>query len=71
MTFEAFKGYVSDVLARLVIVCIQKHQPVERAAEIMTWATWRRRCIGCRWGASRRQRHGGGQWSMRSDYGNT
>jgi hypothetical protein len=38
MTFEAFKGYVSDVLARLVIVCIQKHQPVERAAEIMTWA---------------------------------
>jgi hypothetical protein len=32
-------------LARLVIVCIQKHQPVERAAEIMTWARTQARMI--------------------------
>ena len=38
MTFELFKSYVADVLARLVKVCIQKHQAVEDAARIMRWA---------------------------------
>ena len=38
MPYKAFKSYLGDVLARLVKVCIQKHQPVGRALKIMRWA---------------------------------
>lgn len=38
MTFESFESYRTDVLARLVKVCIQKHQTSARALQIMRWA---------------------------------
>lgn len=38
MTYAAFKGYVADVLARLVKVCIQHRMSAARALGIMRWA---------------------------------
>lgn len=38
MTYEAFKGYVADVLARLIKLCAQKLLPVQRGEAILTWA---------------------------------
>lgn len=38
MTYAAFKGYVADVLARLVKVCVQNHMSAARALGIMRWA---------------------------------
>lgn len=45
MTFEAFKGYVADVLARLIKVCIQHRLRVDRAAQVMKWAQSKARMI--------------------------
>ena len=45
MTFDAFKGYVTDVLARLVKVCIQKHMTSGRALGVMKWARTQSRVI--------------------------
>ena len=45
MTFDAFKGYVADVLARLVKVCIQKHMTSGRALGVMAWARSQRETI--------------------------
>lgn len=38
MTFDSFTAYVKDVLARLVVVCIEHNQPVASASRIMKWA---------------------------------
>ncbi len=38
MTYAAFKGYVADVLARLVKVCIQHRMAVDYAARVVKWA---------------------------------
>ena len=38
MTFEAFASYVTDVLARLVKVCVENQRPVDDAARVMRWA---------------------------------
>lgn len=38
MTYEAFKSYVADVLARLVKVCIQRCMAVDCAARVLKWA---------------------------------
>jgi hypothetical protein len=45
MTFDAFKTYVADVLARLVKVCIQKRHTVAYASRVMCWAQERTRMI--------------------------
>jgi len=38
MTFAAFKTYVTNVLARLVKVCIQHSMTSARALGVMRWA---------------------------------
>ena len=38
MTYEAFKGYVADVLARLIKLCAEKPLPVQRGEAILAWA---------------------------------
>ena len=38
LTFELFKAYVRDVLARLVKVCIQHSMTSARALGVMRWA---------------------------------
>lgn len=38
MTRKGFGAYASDVLARLVKVCSQKHHTSSRALRIMRWA---------------------------------
>lgn len=49
MPYQAFKSYIGDVLARLVKVCAQKHQPVGRALKIMRWAEQKRDSIKDAW----------------------
>ncbi len=38
MTYEIFKNYFADVLARLIKVCAQTLLPVSRGERILEWA---------------------------------
>ncbi len=45
MTYEAFRAYVADVLARLVKTCINAHMTSSRALGVMRWAQGERETI--------------------------